>query len=284
MKMMSQPELLVDCKNRLGEGVVWCHRRQRVFWTDIEGFQLWEYSPLSGDASFRTMPDRLCAFMFRDEDTLLAAFDSYVALYTLSDDTLLRLFDFEPHNPHSRLNDGKCDPYGNFIVGGINESDDPKFSSSVIKITPNLHVTTLLTGISCSNSICFSPDGKTMYFADTPEKKILAYAYTSECIELTNPRCLYQGDGVLSFPDGATVDSQGYIWSAIWGGSAVIRIDPNSGTIDTKIELPVKNPTCVAFGGDQLDTLFITSSRLQMSNQELLSAPMAGGLFSVQFR
>jgi len=120
-----------------------------------------------------------------------------------------------------------------------------------------------------------------MYFADTPEKKILAYAYTPECTELNNPRCVYRGHGLLSFPDGATVDPKGYIWSAIWGGSAVIRIDPDSGTIDTKIELPVKNPTCVVFGGDKFETLFITSSRLDMTEQELLAMPLAGGLFSV---
>ncbi|MHA2938061.1 SMP-30/gluconolactonase/LRE family protein [Vibrio sp. RC27] len=281
MELTSKPMLAVDCRNTLGEGVVWSEARNSVFWTDIEGRQLWEYSPQSGVSKSRAMPSRLCAFMFRDKNTLLAAFDKYVALYSLNDSKVTHLFDFEPDNPHSRMNDGKCDPYGNFIVGGINESDDDAFRSSVIKIDPDFNITTLLTNVTCSNSICFSPDGKTMYFADTPEKQILAYPYSSDSTQLSNPRCVYHGEGDLSFPDGATVDEQGFLWCAMWGGGSVIRIDPISGQIDTRIDLPVKNPTCVAFGGVTMNTLFITSSTLQMSDEEQLAMPYSGGLFLV---
>jgi L-arabinonolactonase len=278
------PALLADCKNQLGEGIIWSQWHQSVFWTDIEGRQLWQYHPETGNLVSRDVPDRLCAFIFKDENTLLAAFDAYVGLYSLSDDTIIRLFDFEPHNPYSRLNDGTCDPFGHFIVGGINESQDDAYRSSVIKVDQNLEVATLLSNVSCTNSLCFSPDGNTLYFSDTPEKKILAYDYSADCRELINPRCVYQGQGALSFPDGATVDQEGYIWCAMWGGAAVIRINPVNGIIDTKIELPVKNPTCVAFGGPELKTLFITSSRLQMTDEELRSVPMAGGLFSVELK
>lgn len=280
--MKITPTLLVDCKNLLGEGVIWSQDHKSVFWTDIEGRQLWQYHPETQAVMSRALPDRLCAFMFRDENTLLAAFDAYLGLYSLVDETIVRLFDFEPENPSSRLNDGTCDPFGQFIVGGINESQEDANRSSVIKVDHNLNVTTLLTQVSCSNSLCFSPDGKTIYFADTPEKKILAYDYSADCRELKNPRCVYQGSGVLSFPDGATVDQHGYIWCAMWGGSAVIRINPATGNVDSQIDLPVKNPTCVALGGAELQTLFITSSRLQMSVEELNQVPIAGGLFSVQ--
>ncbi|MDV7104959.1 SMP-30/gluconolactonase/LRE family protein [Vibrio sp. TH_r3] len=278
---MEAAKLLVDCKNTHGEGIVWCHQSQRLFWTDIEGCTLWTYSLQNQSYQTYEMPNRLCAFMIKEDGTLLAGFDQYVAIINLESNNIQKLFDFEPENPFSRLNDGKPDLNGNFVIGGVNESDDESYCSSVIKIDRDLSVHTLIKDVTCANSICFSPDGKTLYFSDTPKHNIIAYDYSPTCKTLPEGRVIFAGTDRFSFPDGSTVDQEGYIWNAVWGGSAVIRIDPNSGAIDRVVEVPVNNPTCVAIGGKDLNSLFITSSRQGLTEQELFDNPQSGGLFTI---
>lgn len=278
---MFDPKLILDCKNRHGEGIIWCEKKQLILWTDIEGKRLWMFSPETEETESYEMPDRLCAFMIWREDTILAAFDSYLATFSLGDMRIYKFFDFEPDNPFSRLNDGKQDPYGNFIVGGMIESESSDTKTSVIKIDNNLRVHTLMNGITCANSICFSNDGTIMYFSDTPEKTILAYSYSPDCISLKDATEVYKGEGRFSYPDGSAVDSEGYIWNAVWNGYAVIRIHPETGIVDKIVELPVKNPTCVVIGGDEMNTLYITTSQYQMTAEEISKAPFSGGLYSV---
>jgi L-arabinonolactonase len=229
--------------------------------------------------------------MVREDASLLAAFDSYVAILrfaseipeasSVSDEVIIeKLFDFEPENPHSRLNDGKADQLGNFVVGGVNETFDDVHHSSVIKIDTDLTVYTLIEAVTCANSLCFSPDGKTLYFADTPNHQILAYDYSPDMTSLGEPKVVFTGEGRYALPDGSTVDSEGYIWNAVWGGNAVIRIDPETGSIVRVIEVPATNTSCVAIGGEKLDTLYITSSKQGLSETELENEPQNGGLFS----
>ncbi|MFC1236304.1 SMP-30/gluconolactonase/LRE family protein [Vibrio sp. F74] len=279
---MNAAKLVVDCKNAHGESVIWCENRQQVLWTDIEGRFLWTYCPTTQCATSYPMPDRLCAFMIRSDNTILAGFDCYIAVLDLDGNKVEKQFDFEPENPFSRLNDGKSDRQGNFVVGGANESDDDSYTTSVIKIDKDLTVHTLIEGVTCANSICFSPDGKTMYFTDTPTKTILAYDYSPDCTRLSAPRILYKGEGRFSLPDGSTVDDEGYIWNAVWSGNAVIRIHPITGEIDRIIEVPTKNPTCTAIGGKGRNTLYITSSRQGLSEQELKARPDSGGLYAIE--
>lgn len=278
---MDIAKLVVDCKNTHGEGIVWCEKRNQVLWTDIEGRFLWTYCLETEESKSHQMPDRLCAFMLRDDNTLLAGFDSYVATLDIESNKIEKLFDFEPDNPFSRLNDGKSDRAGNFVVGGENESGDCSYNTSVIKIDRDLQVHTLIEDVACANSICFSPDGSTMYFTDTPTCTILAYDYSPDCVSLPTPKVLYKGEGRFSLPDGSTVDDEGYIWNAVWGSNAVIRIHPETGSIVRIIDVPAKNPTCVAIGGTDKKTLFITSSRKGLTNEKLNEQPRSGGLYSI---
>ena len=186
---------------------------------------------------------------------------------------------FEPDLPQTRLNDGRTDREGNFIAGGMDEKDLAPVSS-VWRLSADLNLTRLFGSVRCANSTCFSPDGRTMYFADSPECEIVAFDY-SPGIGISGEKRtiakLPKGRGV---PDGSCVDAGGFIWNAVWEGHAL------SGSarrrLDRRIEVPVAKPTCVAFGGADLDTSSSRTSRLGSSAELLEREAHSGGLYAAQ--
>lgn len=273
-------ELIVDCKNEHGEGIFWNPSDGRIWWTDIQGRALWSFDPVTTQSASIPMEDRVCCFAPRAAGGLIVAYSDRVVLFDpeTKKETLVTLF--EPENPETRLNDGRTDRQGRLVVGGMNEvSGTP--DSSVISIDGNLKVQTLIDQISCANSICFSPAGNTMFFADTPDREILVFDYEKDRGTLTNKRLHASFKQEPGLPDGSCVDAEGGVWNAEWEGHRVVRVAPN-GTIDHVIDVPVWKPTCCAFGGPNLDTLFITSSRLMSDEATLKKEPSAGGLFAVK--
>ena len=273
-------ELIVDCKNEHGEGIFWNPSDGRIWWTDIQGRALWSFDPVTTQSASIPMEDRVCCFAPRAAGGLIVAYSDRVVLFDpeTKKETLVTLF--EPENPETRLNDGRTDRQGRLVVGGMNEvSGTP--DSSVISIDGNLKVQTLIDQISCANSICFSPAGNTMFFADTPNREILAFDYDEDRGRLTNKRLHASFKQEPGLPDGSCVDAEGGVWNAEWEGHRVVRVAPN-GTIDHVIDVPVWKPTCCAFGGPNLDTLFITTSRLMSDEAALKKEPSAGGLFAVK--
>ena len=273
-------ELIVDCKNEHGEGIFWNPSDGRIWWTDIQGRALWSFDPVTTQSASIPMEDRVCCFAPRAAGGLIVAYSDRVVLFDpeTKKETLVTLF--EPENPETRLNDGRTDRQGRLVVGGMNEvSGTP--DSSVISIDGNLKVQTLIDQISCANSICFSPSGNTMFFADTPDREILAFDYDEDRGRLTNKRLHASFKQEPGLPDGSCVDAEGGVWNAEWEGHRVVRVAPN-GTIDHVIDVPVWKPTCCAFGGPNLDTLFITTSRLMSDEAALKKEPSAGGLFAVK--
>ena len=273
-------ELIVDCKNEHGEGIFWNPSDGRIWWTDIQGRALWSFDPVTTQSASIPMEDRVCCFAPRAAGGLIVAYSDRVVLFDpeTKQETLVTLF--EPENPETRLNDGRTDRQGRLVVGGMNEVSG-KPDSSVISIDGNLKVQTLIDQISCANSICFSPAGNTMFFADTPDREILAFDYEKGRGTLTNKRLHASFKQEPGLPDGSCVDAEGGVWNAEWEGHRVVRVAPN-GTIDRVIDVPVWKPTCCAFGGPNLDTLFITSSRLMSDEATLKKEPSAGGLFAVK--
>lgn len=252
----------------------------RIWWTDIQGRALWSFDPVTTQSASIPMEDRVCCFAPRAAGGLIVAYSDRVVLFDpeTKKETLVTLF--EPENPETRLNDGRTDRQGRLVVGGMNEvSGTP--DSSVISIDGNLKVQTLIDQISCANSICFSPAGNTMFFADTPDREILAFDYDEDRGTLTNKRLHASFKQEPGLPDGSCVDAEGGVWNAEWEGHRVVRVGPN-GTIDHVIDVPVWKPTCCAFGGPNLDTLFITTSRLMSDEAALKKEPSAGGLFAVK--
>lgn len=270
-------ELAVDCKNTHGEGVLWNVGDSRLWWTDIHGQCLWWLDPVKGASGHYAMPSRLCAFAPRSAGGWIMSFADTIELWSedLRPETVLHVF--ETDNLATRLNDGRTDRHGRFVVGGMNETTGEP-DSSVIRVNSDLSVETLIKGVSCANSTCFSPDGRTMYFADTPTRKIVAYPYGDR---LGPPVLFSDMAHEPGSPDGSCVDAEGGVWNAEWDGGQVIRIDL-SGRVTHRIQLPVQKATCCAFGGADLSTLYITTSRLGMTREEIAKAPLSGGLFAAR--
>lgn len=273
-------DLVVDCKNQHGEGAFWNPADGLLWWTDIEGCALWSFDPATSESTSRRMSERVCCFAPRASGGLIVAYADRVVLLDpdTGDETLVTRF--EPENPETRLNDGRTDRQGRLIVGGMNEVSG-KADSSVICVDTDLSVRTIIEGVSCANSTCFSADGCTMFFADTPDREIVAFDYDIDTGAVSNRRHHVSFKDEPGLPDGSCVDADGGVWNAEWEGHRVVRAAPD-GTIDRVIDVPVWKPTCCAFGGANLDTLFITTSRLMSDEEALAKEPDSGGLFAVR--
>jgi len=272
--------LILECKNQHGEGIFWNPSDGLVWWTDIEGGTLWSFDPETMQSHSIAMQERVCCFAPRQSGGLIVAFANRVSSLDIESGAEEKICDFEPDNPDTRLNDGRTDRQGRLIVGGMNEVTGAA-TSSVIRIDGDLAVSTLIERVSCANSICFSPDGLTMYFADTPDREIVAYDYDPANGIPSGRRVHASFAQEPGLPDGSCVDAEGGVWNAEWEGGRVVRIAPD-GKIDRIIEVPVSKPTCCTFGGPDMDTLFITTSRLMSDAETLAKEPSSGGLFSVK--
>lgn len=268
----------VDCRNTHGEGVLWNPRDRRVWWTDIHGAALWWFEPGTGRSGSISLPSRLCAFAPRAAGGWIMAFAGGIELWSADLQRERAVHAFEPGRPDTRLNDGRTDREGRFVVGGMNEATGAA-DSSVVRVDADLRVETLIEGVACANATCFSPDGSVMYFADTPERRIRAYDYRGA--SLAEPRLFADLAAEPGLPDGACVDAEGGVWTAEWEGGQVVRFDAE-GRLTHRVSLPVPKPTCCAFGGDDLATLYITTSRLMSGDDDLARAPLSGALFEIR--
>ncbi|MFK7862080.1 MAG: SMP-30/gluconolactonase/LRE family protein [Granulosicoccus sp.] len=275
-----QADLVLGCQNEHGEGIFWNSDDGCLWWTDIEGRCIWSHDPESGENVKYPTPDRVCSFAPRRDGGFIVAFADRISLFNLNTGNEQIIHHFEPNNPDTRLNDGRTDRQGRFIVGGMNEGSGAA-NSSMLRVDHDLSVSMLFDGVSCANSTCFSPDGKTLFFADTPDRQIVAYDYDTINGNVSNRRLHCHFIQEPGLPDGSCVDAQGGVWNAEWEGRRVVRIAPD-GTIDQVIDVPVWKPTCCAFGGANLETLFITTSRLFSSEQVLAAEPDSGGLYAVK--
>ena len=270
--------LVKDCRNCHGEGPVWIPKNGTLLWTDIEKPALCRYREISDEYESIPLERKLGSFALINERTILAAFDDLIAVFDIEDRKILHSVPIETEIPETRMNDGRADRQGHFIISGFD--DEGKGRSGVYRIGKNLSIDKWFEGISSGNSICFSPDGKRMYFADTPEGVIWRYDYDAENGRIGDKTAFFDFTDEPGLPDGSVVDSEGYLWNAEWGGGRIIRISPE-GKLDSVVEMPVKNPTCIAFGGNDLKTLYITTSRLMLSDEELAAQESAGSLYSI---
>jgi sugar lactone lactonase YvrE len=267
-----------NVRNILGEGVVWDANAGLLLWTDIEKSELWTLDS-SGEINVANSPERIGSFAPRESSGLIVAFASGFAFWDPETDRRQEIEKFEAHLSTTRLNDGGTDRQGRFLAGGFDEKGS-KPISSLCRLDFDLSVHTLLTDICCSNSLCFSPDGRIMYFADTPKAVIWRFDYDIDSGVPSDRQIFVTFEDQPGTPDGSCVDADGCLWNAQWNGGRVVRYTP-TGRIDRVIEIPVRNPTCVAFGGAKLDTLYVTTARYLMQPDELEAEPLAGALFAV---
>jgi sugar lactone lactonase YvrE len=277
-------ELTVDARCELGEGIVWDAARACLWWTDIDGRQIWRFDPASKAIDRFTPPDRVGFVAVAAGGRLLlgGAKALYIAEPGAGTLRTTRLVDVEPDLSTTRTNDGRVDRRGNVVFGTLDEQKPRQPTAGFYHYSTQHGLRRLdLPNCRVSNSICFSPDGRTMYFTDTPTGVIRRGDYDADAATVTNLRPFVAIDATDGHPDGSIVDADGCVWNCAWGGAVVRRFTPD-GRLDRAVEIPSKNPTCAAFAGGDLTTLYVTSSRQQHTPDELARAPQAGGVFSIQ--
>jgi sugar lactone lactonase YvrE len=261
----------------LGESPIWDEQAQALYWIDIRqpAIRRWDYA--SGRIDTRTMPGLVGSIAFAGAGHLLVALGEQVALYDWAAGTLHKLAGTPTSIPGHRFNDGRCDRQGRFWVGTMhNVTRAPE--GVLYRLDPDLGLVGVLTGISIPNSLAWSPDGRTMYFADSLQYTIFAYEFDPESSRMGR-RSVFATTEPPGFPDGSTVDADGFLWNAEFNASRVVRYAPD-GRIDRVIELPVDRPTCCAFGGPGLDILFVTTTSQNMTAAEREAHPLAGALLA----
>ncbi|WP_447729996.1 SMP-30/gluconolactonase/LRE family protein [Pseudoxanthomonas suwonensis] len=285
--MENVPELLVDSRCAHGEGVVWCDRRQAALWVDIDGRRLWLHRPADGLTRHWDLPDRPGCIGLGQDDRLLLVLASSLHEARVDADApgalqLRHLADIEPALPGHRSNDGRADRHGNFVFGTMNQNPGHAPTGAMYQYSAAHGLRRLpMGGIGIPNSICFSRDGRTLYWCDTPTGTILQAEYDPEAALVGAPRPVVAAGAASGSPDGSCMDAEGRIWNARWGGARVVRFDAD-GSVEREIHLPVPQPSCCAIGGPRLDTLYVITSPEGLDAGALARAPSSGGLYALR--
>jgi sugar lactone lactonase YvrE len=269
---------VVDAKNRLGEVPVWDVREQALYWVDIEG-KLLQRLNADGTVDRWTMPERIACFALREAGGLIVAFASGIAFYDLESGRIDWIARPEADRPGNRFNEGKCDRRGRFWTGTMDDSLSAH-TAALYRVDPDLSVTKVLDGIGISNSIVWSLDDRSFFFADTLDGVIDRFDFDPARGTVANRRRIVDLSGTGIAPDGSTIDTEGFLWNAQWDGWRVVRYAPD-GAVDRIVELPVQKPTSCMFGGPDLRTLYVTSAIWDLTPDQLRRQPQAGGLFAL---
>jgi sugar lactone lactonase YvrE len=268
----------VKGRDLLGECPLWVDRTATLGWVDILAPSLKCF-----DGSLKTypLPEAMGSFAFREKDGLLAAMKSGIYFFDPSDLSRQVVAQPEKEIVANRFNDGRCDRAGRFWSGTMVEEPPRGPSGALYRISSGRACARIRTGVIIPNSLAWSPDNRTMYFADTVRDVIWSFDYDLQAGEMSNERVFVDGAANPGYPDGSCVDAEGCLWNAEYAGARVVRYTP-AGKIDRVIELPVQNPTCCCFGGERLDTLYITTAAQGLKENDFEKQPLAGSVFAVR--
>ena len=264
----------------LGECPLWSVGEQVLYWIDIEGRAIHRFDPSTGEDARRELDRRPGSMAATDvAGRFLVAAETDLAWFEWDRGDLAPVVECEPPGTGNRLNDGRTDRQGRFWVGSMYEDTSARRSTGILhRVDPGMAVTRHRDAIGVSNGIAFSPEGSTMYFADTFAKTVWAYDYDVDTGDRSNERVFTDFAELPGGPDGACVDAEGCYWVACVRGWAVARLTPD-GAVDRVIEVPVEKPSMPAFGGNGLDTLFVTS--ISEGTTAGTEQPHAGGLLAI---
>lgn len=274
-------ELEFETKSLLGEGAFWNHKTNELYWVDIEAKTLNIYSPETKANRSIQLPSLVGTVVpYTKSEAVVALLDGIYKVNVLSGELSL-LSDIESNMPENRFNDGKCDPRGNLWVGSMHFGQS-KPNASVYKINQQGETTKMIDSVTISNGIVWTKDAKTMYYIDTPTEQIVAYDFDKQTSTISNKRVVVEVSKEHGFPDGMAIDEDDMLWVGMWNGNAVARFNPKNGKLISKISVPAHNVTSCAFGGENLDILYITTSSLDMTEEEQKKYPRAGSIFKIK--
>jgi sugar lactone lactonase YvrE len=274
---MSDVELVIAARDDLGEGPLWHPEEQAIYWTDIEEGRYHRLHPASGQHDVVQVGEKVGVLGFRQQGGLVMATNRGFSFFDPAAGRLEHLGDPEADKPETQFNDGAVDRAGRFWAGTLGDS----FKNSLYRLDPGGTIHCMETGLDISNGIGWSPDNRTLYLVDSTPGVVYAYDFDLDSGSIANRRVLTDRQGRPGIPDGLTVDASGGIWIAIWDGACLEQLDP-SGQLVQQIQLPVQYPTSMAFGGPNLDELYITSALYEYPREERHKYPLDGSLFRIR--
>jgi sugar lactone lactonase YvrE len=275
-------EVLLDVKTLLGEGPLWDVDQQRLYWLDATGQRVFRATAEGHEIRAWDLPQRVGSIALRkDGHGAICSLAKGFSALDFRTGELEHIADIDPDRPEIWINDGKVDRRGRFFAGTMDSQEAGPFGA-LYRLDPDFTVTTVETGIICSNGPCWSPDDRIFYFADSWSGEIWAYDYDIATGTLSNRRTFTRLDTSRGgAADGSTVDAEGYLWNAQVYDSKIIRYAPD-GSVDRVIEMPVKKVTSVMFGGPDMDILFVTSMARQPLPRFPADGVLRGSLFAIR--
>jgi sugar lactone lactonase YvrE len=271
----------VKGRDLLGECPLWDEREGVLWWVDILAPCLKKYQPGKGEIQQIALPEAMGSFAFRDKGGLLAAMKTGFFFFDVEKRERQLICNPETQLPANRFNDGRCDRNGRFWAGTMVDEPPRAPHGALYRLSPSGECTRVRADVIIPNSLAWSPDGRTMYFADSVRKLIWSFDYDAASGTPSNERVFFDCAPNPGSPDGSCVDAEGCLWNAEYGGWRLVRYTP-AGKIDRVIELPVANPTCCCFGGKDLDVLYVTSAAQNLSVVSLEKQPLAGSVLAAR--
>jgi sugar lactone lactonase YvrE len=278
---MNKVEHFLSIQNELGETPIWVPEEKSLYWVDFIRNTIFRIDVRTKMHEFfkPDMPVRgLCR---RGSDGWLVITEAGLAFWNSRSNRCELIVDPYENQPDLELNDGAIDRQGRLLVGSFNSARPDAADGSLYRLDTDRSLHKLDKNIALSNGIALSPDGKTLYVSEMSAYRINAYDYELQSGAVDNRRVFVAVPEDESKPDGLTVDSQGFVWAAHWGGWRVARYDP-AGKLEREIRIPVENVTCIGFGGKNMDELYITTAWYDLSDQQRKDQPLAGDLFRIQ--
>lgn len=277
--MLGPIERLTEEPALLGESPCWDQKRQRLYWVDILQKRLHWYDTLSQKNHTIQLQHRIGCVAARKRGGLILALENGFSLLDLETKKITFLADPEEHLSSHRFNDGKCDPTGRFWAGTMSLDESLK-EGSLYSLDAERNVQRWLENLGISNGIGWSPDFQKMYFIDSPTREIVAFDYDTG--SLSHRRVVITIPEDAGYPDGMTVDREGMLWIALWGGGKVTRWNPATGKLLDEIPVPACHATSCTFGGPRMSDLYITTAQKDMNPTQRKTYPHAGCLFRIK--
>ncbi|GAB4438236.1 MAG: CBU_1789 family Dot/Icm type IV secretion system effector [Anaerolineae bacterium] len=263
----------------LGEGPVWAAEEQALYWIDIWWPALQRWQTDSDEFTQWAMPAPIGSFALRRDGGALVALKTGLHRFDFETAQLALLANPEADRPDTRFNDGKCDRQGRFWVGSMDDDGESRPVGTLYRLDAGDSLHAVRGQVTVSNGLGWSPDNRTMYYTDSPTRTIVAYDFDPASGGISNERVFARSEN--GFPDGLTVDAEGYVWSARWDGWQVVRHAPD-GSVERVVQMPVARPTSCTFGGPELRHLYVTSAGYGLSAADRAAQPLAGSLFVIE--
>lgn len=277
----SAPETAVleyEIPANLGEGAIWNYDSQELYWVDIEGKKLHIYNPETKQNRSLETPSRVGTVVPAGENKAVIALEDGIYIINTENGEIKILSDVEAAITENRFNDGKCDPAGRLWVGSMHLAETQP-NAKLYMVKGDGTAEAKVENVTISNGIVWTGDHKTMYYIDTPTGQIRAYDFDMDSGAISNERVAVEVPETLGYPDGMAIDEEDMLWVGMWNGNAVARFNPETGKLLSKIEVPAHNVTSCAFGGENLDILYITTATVDMTDEERKKFPQAGSIF-----